>query len=419
MTTTERRPDYDFILVGARCAGASTARMLALAGARVLVVDRGKHGADTLSTSCLMRGAVMQLQRWGILPALIAAGTPPVRTTHFHYASRSVSVELRPSPGFDALYAPRRTVLDPLLVAAARAAGAEVQFGARVVSLLRRDDGRVCGVELERERGQTRRDRVTAGRVIGADGLFSSIARWVGAEPYRAGEYCAATIYGYFEGVSVDAYQWFYANGLASGAAPTNDGLATVFAGGPAERVPHAAAPERHATLLRLAHETSPRFAEMLADARPIGALRQFPGLRGFYRKPFGPGWALVGDAGYFRDPNTAHGISDALRDSELLAEALLQEREAALAQYQHTRDAITQRLFDVSDELAAGRWDELRVEQLLREASEGMREGLRVVESFDRGGDHGASMSSAFHKRSSGMPPSRLWTRTDSRSGL
>lgn len=371
--------EYDFIIVGARVAGASTAMLLARAGARVLVLERGALGSDTLSTSFLMRGAVSQLQRWGTLPALVAAGTPPVRETYFHYESRSVRVAIRSADGVDALYAPRRTLLDPLLVAAAQAAGAELRFGARVENLLRHGDGRVCGVEVAR--GTRGKQRITARTVIGADGIASSVARWVGSPAYRTGKNAEPCIYGYFEGIPVAAYHWYYARGMGAGAAPTNDGLTTVFVGGPRARLPELHG-DRAAGLVRVASELSALLGEQVRAARRVGGLRVFPGVRGYYRLPWGPGWALVGDAGYFRDPNTAHGISDALRDAELLAGALLQGDEPSLAAYHATRDAATHRLFEASDELAGGLWDEARADALLREASEGMRDGMRALEA-------------------------------------
>jgi flavin-dependent dehydrogenase len=404
--------DFDFVIVGARCAGASTARLLALAGARVLVVDRSRLGADTLSTSYLMRGAVMQLQRWGILPGLIAAGTPPVRTTHFHYASRSVAVDIRPAPGFDALYAPRRTVLDPLLVQAAQAAGAEVRFGAKATGLLRSDDGRVSGIELDGG------EYVTAGTVIGADGVHSQVADWVDSPRYRVGNSSWTGIYGYFARFSVDSYHWYYVDGLSAGVAPTNDGLSTIFVSGPTERLPQLRT-DRERSMLQIAAHISPQLGAALASARRVGGLRVIPAERGFYRQPFGPGWALVGDAGYFRDPNTAHGISDALRDSELLARALLEGGDDALERYHATRDAASVRLFHASDELAGSQWDEAQVERLLRDVSEGIRDGVRVVAGFATEATQPASMTSATQARSSGIPDSRLDIRTDSRSGL
>jgi flavin-dependent dehydrogenase len=138
------RPDV--VVVGARAAGAATAMLLARAGLRVVVVDRGRYGADTLSTHALMRGAVVQLHRWGLLDRIIAAGTPPIRRTTFRYANDEIEIPIKASHGVDALYAPRRTVLDPILVDAAQEAGAEVRFSTTVTGLSRATDGRVTGV---------------------------------------------------------------------------------------------------------------------------------------------------------------------------------------------------------------------------------------------------------------------------------
>ena len=129
---------YDVLVVGARCAGAATAMLMARSGLRVLVIDRGRYASDTTSTHALMRGGVMQLHRWGLLPRIVAAGTPAVRSTEFHYGEDVVQVEIRPQHGVEALVAPRRTLLDSTLVDAARAAGAEVRHGCTLVALLRR-----------------------------------------------------------------------------------------------------------------------------------------------------------------------------------------------------------------------------------------------------------------------------------------
>ena len=129
---------------GARVAGAATALLLARAGLRVLCVDRARLGSDTLSTHALMRAGVLQLERWGLLDAIVAAGTPPVRRTVFHYGDEPVAVSIKPAAGVDALYAPRRT-------RARRAAGRRRRrapaprsdFGATVTGLHRDDAGRV------------------------------------------------------------------------------------------------------------------------------------------------------------------------------------------------------------------------------------------------------------------------------------
>ncbi|MGB9302927.1 MAG: FAD-dependent monooxygenase, partial [Mycobacterium sp.] len=145
--------NYDAIVVGGRCAGAATAMLLSRGGMRVLVVEATRPGSDTLSTHALMRGGVLQLHRWGLLDTVVAAGTPAIVSTEFAYGDDIETVDIRPSGGISALRAPRRTVLDALLLEAARTAGAEVRAPARVTRLLT-DGGRVRGIEgIERGTG--------------------------------------------------------------------------------------------------------------------------------------------------------------------------------------------------------------------------------------------------------------------------
>src|SRR5215472_3536247 len=93
---------YDALVVGARCAGAATAMLMARRGMRVLVIDRGAYGTDTISTHALMRGGVLQLHRWGILPRIQATGTPPIETTTFHYPDEAVTIAIKPANGVNA-----------------------------------------------------------------------------------------------------------------------------------------------------------------------------------------------------------------------------------------------------------------------------------------------------------------------------
>jgi flavin-dependent dehydrogenase len=373
--------DYDVVLVGGRVAGASTALLLARAGLRVGVLERSRAGSDTLSTHALMRAGVLQLSRWGVLPALVAARTPPVRGVAFHYADGVGShVSLRPSQGVDALYAPRRHLLDRVLAEAAAAAGADVLHGVTVVGLLRDDDGRVVGV---RTRGADGRDvPVRAGLTVGADGVGSLVAREVAAPYLARGSAASALLYRYVADVPVDGYVWGYGVGAAAGLIPTNDGQTCVFVSTtPARlrRLRRAGAESAFDTLL---DAVPAPLALSVRDGGAAGPLHGWRGLPGYTRRSSGPGWALVGDAGYFRDPITTHGLTDALRDAELLSEAVL-ARDAgvpgavALARYQATRDRLSEALRDVTESVSRYDWDGPTIRTLLRGVSAAMSDEM------------------------------------------
>jgi 2-polyprenyl-6-methoxyphenol hydroxylase-like FAD-dependent oxidoreductase len=359
-------PRHDAVIVGARLAGAATAMLLARFGLRVLLVDRGRYGADTMSTHAFMRGGILQLSRWGLLDEVVAAGTPPVRRTTFGYSGEVVPVEVRASYGVDALYAPRRTVLDPIVVDAAVAAGAEVRFGVAVADVTRDRRGTVTGVTGRTRDG--REFRATARIVVGADGIRSTIAERVGAPFERVGRSIARVVYGHWTGLVSDGYEWNFRPDAATGVVPTNSGRACVYASASPARVGRGGFPALH----RIVAESAPSLAERLADAGPPAALRTFTGQRGHVRRAWGRGWALVGDAGYFKDPISAHGQTDALRDAELLARAIATiirdgapEREALTA-YQSTRDSLSGTFFDLTDVVAGYRWTDEEIPDLL-----------------------------------------------------
>jgi len=357
---------YDVIIAGARCAGASTGMLLARAGLRVLVVDPTRRGSDTLSTHALMRGGVQQLARWGVLETLREAGTPSIRTTTFHYGDDAIRVPIKPSDGVDALYAPRRTVLDAALAVAAERGGAEVVHGLSVVDVLRDEAGRVRGATIS---GTDRRTiDVAAELVIGADGIRSRVARILDLEPEHTLPHASASIYGYVRGIEQDGNHWYYAQGASVGAIPTNDGETCVFASVPRERFEA----ERGAGLEALHRAVLPKvsqdLAERVAAAGGTGKLRAFAGVPGYLRTAAGPGWALVGDAAYFRDPITAHGITDALRDAEFLARAVIAGGDASLALYHADRYERVRGFFEVTDRIASFAWtlDEVREDHLV-----------------------------------------------------
>jgi flavin-dependent dehydrogenase len=377
MRSTEIAARYDVVVVGARCAGAATAMLLARAGHRVLVIDRGRYGTDTLSTHALMRGAVVQLHRWNVLPAVIAAGTTPVRQATFFYGDDSVPVPIAPRDGIDALYAPRRHVLDRLLVDAARAAGADVVYGVRIKGLQRSGSARVTGVVLEDDAGNVH--HVTTRVVVGADGMRSTVARLVGAETYRVGQHASATIYGHWSGIEVDGYGWYFTRGISAGAIPTNDGQVCVSVSVPGPDFHRLFANHPHNAFRELLSQMAPDLADQVVRVGR-SRLSGFPGQPGFFRRAHGPGWALVGDAGYFKDPLTAHGITDALRDAELLATAIDEGSDRALADYQEQRDAASLDVFASTDAIASFNWDLNSVRVLHESLAKAMSREVKLL---------------------------------------
>jgi 2-polyprenyl-6-methoxyphenol hydroxylase-like FAD-dependent oxidoreductase len=375
---------YDVVVVGARAAGAATAMLLARAGLRVLVVDRGRYGADTLSTHALMRGGVVQLHRWGLLDRIVDAGTPPIRSATFRYATEEIVVSIKPSHGVDALYAPRRTVLDPVLVDAAVAAGADVRYGITATGVRRDRHGRVTGI-AGRD-GTGRRITIDAGLVVGADGLRSVVARHVAAPVERRGAGVSAVVYGYWSDVDASGYEWFFRPHACAGIIPTNDGLLCVFTASTPDRVGRGGKDVLESVLAQASPETA---ARVRAGTAPTG-VRAFTGHPGFMRRAWGPGWALVGDAGYWKDPLTAHGLTDALRDAELLARAIVAsasgevtEREA-LAGYQASRDRLSLPLFRTTDTIAAQRWTDAEIGGLLLQLSSAMADEVDALVALD-----------------------------------
>ena len=349
------KPNYDVVVVGARCAGAATAILLARAGATVLLVDRQALGSDTMSTHALMRTGVLQLDRWGLLPRLVSEGTPPIGVTTFHYGSEPLPVVIKPEHGIHHLYAPRRTILDRILVEAAEAAGAEVHHGVVVSALQFDSSSRVIGALL-RDDGHGESD-VRADLVIGADGRNSTVAKLVAAETYLEGRASSGFVYGYFEGLRQDGLHWYFGDRAAAGVIPTNYGQHCVFGGLPQEQFAAALRGNTERGFLGLLDRCCPDLRAAIEGATLTGRLRGFAGARGFLRRPTGPGWALVGDAGYFKDPITAHGITDALRDAELLVRVLLECGPDNMAVYHRERDVLSIPLFEVTDAIASFRW--------------------------------------------------------------
>jgi 2-polyprenyl-6-methoxyphenol hydroxylase-like FAD-dependent oxidoreductase len=343
---------YDVIVVGGRVAGAATAMLLARAGMSVLVADRQGYGSDTLSTHALMRPAVIQLARWGLLDRLLGSGAPLIASTTFHYGAREVPVAIRSEPGMPGLIAPRRTVLDRMLADAAREAGATVVHDVTVRALMLDGERRTRGAILRDADG--RECAVTARHVVGADGLGSTVARQVGAEVRERGTTSVAHVFGYCAVPHLDGYHWYFAPGLAGGVIPTNDDMSCVVVSVPTATYDARWRFDLAASRLAALEALAPDVAVLAAAAGPIRAFRGTPGL---LRQAFGPGWLLVGDAGFFRDPLTSHGISDALRDAEGAAAALLADTEAAMRRFEAERDSFARPILATTDAVSGFDW--------------------------------------------------------------
>ena len=384
---------YDVVIAGARVAGSATALLLARAGVRVLVVDPVERGRDTLSTHALMRGGVMQLSRWGLLDAVRRAGTPRIETTTFHYGSGPdsdvIRVAIEPEGDVDGLYAPRRTVLDTILADAAREAGAELRYGWALADVKQTPNGHVTAAVLRDPDGAEH--EVPTDVLVGADGLRSKVARTLGARTQQLTSHATASIYGYWPGLDADGYHWYFGEGLAAGVIPTNDRRACVFVSMPPSRLRAVGGQGLHRLFHDVVGAVSPDLRARLESTGAVPRLRGFAGAPGMLREAAGPGWALVGDAGYFKDPLTAHGMTDALRDAELLARAILRGRSGgttmddALLAYQEARDALSLGLLEVTDRIASLSWTRDEVQRLHRTLSGEMRAEVDVIRAWDR----------------------------------
>lgn len=341
---------YDAIIVGARAAGSPTAMLLARQGHRVLLVDRASFPSDTLSTHYIHQPGIARLRRWGLLNRLAETGCPPVSRMRFDVGPFALDAAPPPSDGVVEGYCPRRTVLDSLLLEAASEAGAEVRTGVAADELLF-DEGAVVGI---RAKGVEERARV----VIGADGRNSFVARAVQAPEYevRPGRTCA--YYSYWTGAQSTGAELYPRDSRMIITGPTNDGLQIVVAFWPRDEFKAVRDDVEKSFLEAVA--LAPALSDRLTDGERVDRFYGVADLPFYYRKPYGPGWALVGDAGYHKDPITAQGITDAFRDADLLADALDdgftggRPLDEALSGYEGRRNEETRGLYELTYELAA-----------------------------------------------------------------
>ncbi|MBT2546482.1 NAD(P)/FAD-dependent oxidoreductase [Streptomyces sp. ISL-44] len=347
---------YDAIVVGARCAGAPTAMLLARRGHRVLLVDRARFPSDTVSTHLIHPPGLAALDRWGLLSRVTAGDLPEITTYSFGLGP----LTLAGSPawcGFSGSYAPRRTVLDKILVDAASEAGVEVREAFSVEELVtdgEGTDGTVTGIRGREHDGPQVTEHAQV--VVGADGAHSFVARTVGAASYAEKPKLQASYYTYWSGLGFEHFEAFLRPDRAFAGWPTNDGLTLLICGRPMrEAEAHRADAEaEYLTTIALAPSLAERTASATRVERLVGTA-----VPNYFRTPYGPGWALVGDAGYLKDFITAQGIQDAFQDAELCARAVDETLTGqslfaeAMRDYQEARDARVQEMYEFTADFA------------------------------------------------------------------
>ncbi|RMI31401.1 NAD(P)/FAD-dependent oxidoreductase [Nocardia stercoris] len=385
-----RSESADVVVVGSRCAGAAAAIEFARHGRRVIALDSARFPSDTLSTHLLWPTGVAELETLGALPRVLKAGAPQLRTALAGGSGHTVRTDFAAVPGIGYAMCVRRIALDAALVDTARESGAQLREGALVTELVA-DAGRITGVRYRDRSGATA--EVLAPLVVGADGRRSTVARLVGADiPYRSADSGRACYFAYW----ADAYpawrttaaQW-RAGELLGTAFPCDDGLVLCLIQPPvarAERGQSAAA-----RLYREFIAEIPELAARLRDCTQIGRVRTAADLTSYFRRSAGPGWALPGDAGHFKDPVTAQGIRDALRYGRLLAAAaapVLDDPRAldrALRDWELERERDCLPVYQWTNRLARGEPMTALETELYRAAASDPELAARVLEVMTR----------------------------------
>lgn len=346
---------YDAIVVGARCAGSPTALLLARKGYKVLMVDRTTMPSDMAFSNHFMHQAgSAAMKRWGLLDRLIATGCPPITHDYFDYGAFSLTGPVPPADGVNTAFAPRRIVLDPLLADAAVEAGVELRDGFSVQELLWEDE-KVVGI-----RGRSGGKEITekAKIVVGADGMFSVVAKEVKAPEYKSSPGLEGSWYAYWSGVPMKGWHLWLRPHRVIFAYNTHHNWTLIGVAFPEREIGAVRQDiDRHhrETIEQYAPELAQRMREGKRESRFTGGVIPY-----HVRRPYGPGWALVGDAGYQKDPCTASGITDAFRSAEWLAEAIdagFSDRkplDQALAEYEQKRNNSEMPYFEMTTQLAA-----------------------------------------------------------------
>src|SRR5262245_42855076 len=339
--------EKDAVIVGARCAGSTLAIALAERGWDVLVVDRDTFPSETVSTHFLYPNTIARLDQLGILDRLFSRHEVPWVANRLIGLGNEVAGTFTPIDGFDRSIGPRRSALDEAIVNTALASGAEGRFGERVVELIGTgtDDDPVRGVVLESG------DRVKARWVFGADGRASTVAGKLGLEKERPQRGEFAFLFGYWSGVPDIGYMTLAVREEVAGNRwAIEDGL-TMLIGAVRADLTRGTKDDHHRNYLAALRQQPELIEpEVLERAELVTEITVAPEplLRGFFRNPTGPGWALLGDACHFKHPATAQGINDAVEQAIYLAEQL-SAADGSLDGYEAWRDRRAAEHYDWS----------------------------------------------------------------------
>jgi flavin-dependent dehydrogenase len=315
--------------------------LLARRGLRVLLVDKARFPSDTVSTHYIHQPGVARLRDWGLLDAVRASGCPPMTEIAFDIEGIRFAGHPPTPDGVPEALGPRRTVLDAILVEAAIEAGAEFREAFTVKELLW-EDGRIAGIRGRSEGSSMITDR--APLVVGADGLRSTVARAVDAPIYEQHSPRTSTYYTYWSGIPLDRLEYHAQPGLGAAAFPTNDGLTMVSVAWSTWSYPAGVRTSVEGQYTAALNEF-PTLPDLVSSGERVARFAGMANVPNLFRRSAGPGWALVGDAGYHKDPAAAEGITDAFRAAELLVEAIVRwsagkfSLDDALAAYVRRRD--------------------------------------------------------------------------------
>lgn len=399
---------FDVIVVGARCAGSPLAAFLAARGLAVCVVDRASFPSEVPSTHMIHPSGVLGLERLGLLERLLATGAPPLDRGGFVIDDVHLTLDPRVAARFEAPWlCVRRTTLDSLLIEAAERAGVQVRRQTAATGLIY-EDGAVRGI-------QTQSGTIRAPLVVGADGPHSAIAGFVGSREYHVTAPERLFLWAYFEGAAAPKGRADLgrAGDIGFLAMPTDGGLFMAGIGVPMSmRGAYLADVEKNFAngIAQVEH-----LVDVLRPATRVGPVRVMARWHGYFREATGPGWALVGDAGHFKDPTPAQGISDALRQAERLAQSIemgLDGDDLAghLDEWWHWRDEDAWEMYWFANDMGAGGSSPDIVTEMIRGLSRepdgaeeilaGAQSRCGPVEALQH--PPGIARPGSFHRRSS-----------------